>query len=102
MSVLRAGSRRWPPKYQTLNEAYVGQKINSKTGREAKHYLCATCCGEFPSKDVQVDHIDPVVPASGFISWDSTIERLFCSKDNMQVLCSVCHKIKSKEERYGN
>ena len=102
-SVLRAGSRRWPPKYQTLAEAYVGQRINPKTNREGKHYLCATCCGEFPSKDVQVDHIEPIInPKTGFTTWDSFIANLFCDKDNLQVLCSSCHKIKSKEERHGS
>lgn len=99
VSVLRAGSRRWPPKYETLAEAKTEKKINPKTGRLAQLYLCATCCGEFSSKDVQVDHIDPVIPKSGFTTWDNYIERLFCDKDNMQVLCIDCHKIKSKEER---
>ena len=101
-SVLRAGSRRWPPKYQTLNEAYVGQRINPKTNREGKHYLCAACCSEVPAKDIVIDHIDPVVdPQQGFVSWDVFIERLFCGKDNLQALCVPCHKIKTKEETNG-
>lgn len=99
-SVLRSGARRWPPKFEALADAYVGIRHNSKTKRDSKHYLCASCEGEFPAKEVQVDHISPVVdPKTGFISWDLFIERLYCERDNLQVLCIPCHKKKSKEER---
>ena len=100
VSVLRAGARRWPPKYEVLDEACVGKKINEKTGRMAKHYVCADCGKEFPSKDVEVDHILPVVdPTDGFIDWNTFISRLYCTKDNLQVLCTTCHKRKTKLER---
>ena len=98
VSVLRAGSRKWPPKYQTLNDAYVGIRLNEKTNREGKHYLCALCEGEFPSKDIQVDHIVPVIGPEGFTNWDDYINRLFCSKNNLQAVCTGCHKIKSYNE----
>jgi len=102
IAALRKATSRYPPKYECLAEAYVGQKVNLKTGREGKHYLCATCCGEFPAKEVQVDHIYPVIqPDVGFTSWDDYIERLFCAKDDMQVLCTQCHSIKTKEENNG-
>jgi len=98
-SCLRAGSRRWPPKYETLNEAKTEKKINVKTGRLAQHYRCASCLEEFTAKDVQVDHIDPIANGKDTISWDEFINRLFCEKHNLQVLCIPCHKIKSKDER---
>lgn len=99
-ATLRSGSRRWPPRYECLAAAKTDKKINEKTGRLAQHYRCAACSGEFTSKDVQVDHIDPVIsPSTGFVSWDVYIERLFCEKDNLQVLCTTCHKEKSKKER---
>lgn len=98
-SVLRAGSRRYPAKYETLNESCVGIRHNEKTKRDGKHYLCASCQGEYPAKDVVIDHIIPVVdPLVGFVSWDVFIERLYCDKSNMQTLCKACHKIKTKEE----
>ena len=100
VSTLRAGNRRWPPRYETLNDAKTDKRINKKTGRLAQHYLCECCGLEFPAKDVQVDHILPVVdPAKGFISWDVYIERMFCDKDNLQVLCKTCHDAKTKIER---
>ena len=100
VSVLRAGARRWPPKYETLADACVGQKINAKTGRLAKHYICNMCKEEFTSKDVEVDHIDPVVSiVDGFIDWNEFIKRLYCGKENLQCLCIPCHRKKTKEER---
>jgi 5-methylcytosine-specific restriction endonuclease McrA len=99
-STLRAGSRRWPPKYETLNSSKTEKKINVKTGRLAQHYRCAKCDEEFTSKDVEVDHIKPVIdPKKGFVSWDEYIKRLFCTEDNMQTLCKPCHLAKTKLEK---
>ena len=99
-STLRAGSRRYPPKYETLNDSKTEKKVNVKTGRIAQHYQCNACKNEFTSKDVEVDHIKPVVdPKKGFVSWDKYIENLFCEKKNLQVLCKTCHTKKSKSEK---
>lgn len=98
-NALRAATRKWPPKYETLNDAKTEKKINPRTKRLGQHYLCAACQQDFPSKDVQVDHISPVVdPSRGFENWDVFIERLFCDRDNLQVLCTACHKLKSDNE----
>jgi len=100
VSVLRSGSRRWPPKYETLNESKTEKKINVATGRLAQHFKCKKCKKDFPAKMVQVDHIEPVVdPALGFETWDKFIERLFCDKGNLQTLCKVCHDKKTKKEK---
>lgn len=92
-------SRRWPPKFECLADACVGTKINKASGRMAKHYECAECHQHFPAKDVAVDHIDPVVATTGFVSWDDVIERMFVEKEGLQVLCKECHKVKCDEEK---
>lgn len=97
-SALRSASQRWPPRYTVLSEAKLGKKINSKTGRLADHYLCAACKEAFPAKEVQVNHITPVVLVSGFDSWDGVIKRMFCEKDGLEVLCIPCHKLTTREE----
>ena len=98
-SVLRSGYRRWPPKFETLKEAQRGKQINEKTKRLAMHYECKKCKKSFPATQVQVDHIKPVVDAkTGFVSWDEFITRLYCTKENLQVLCKVCHDKKTKLE----
>lgn len=100
ISGLRAASRRYPPKFETLNEAKTTKKINAKTGRLAQHYECKACNEEFPAKDVQVDHKKPVVdPKVGFVDWDTYIARMFCEKKNFQVLCKACHKLKTDKEK---
>lgn len=99
-STIRGGFRRWPPKFDTIKEAYVGKKLNEKSGRIGAHYSCSNCKQEFPQKDIQVDHIEPVVdPIVGFVNWDTFIDRLFCPKENLQVLCHNCHKEKTKLEK---
>lgn len=92
-------SSRWGPKFECLQDACTGVKTNKATGRMAKHYKCKQCEGEFPAKDVAVDHIEPVVPLTGFVSWDDVINRMFVEKDKLQVLCKKCHDKKTAEEK---
>lgn len=99
VSILRSGTRRYPPKFETLNEAKTEKKTNVATGRIAQHYACAGCSLDFPAKGVQVDHTVPVVGAEGFTTWDSFIKGLFCDKENLQVLCTSCHSEKTASER---
>lgn len=99
-SVLRAGVRKWPNKWKALELACSGPGINEATGRKAKLYTCASCARLFTAKGVEVDHIEPVVdPKTGFTTWDNYISRLFCSTDNLQVLCKPCHKLKTLSEK---
>lgn len=100
IGVLRSGHRRWPIKYEVKNEAKTEKKINPATGRVAQFYICAGCGEEYTNKDVEVDHIDAVVdPNVGFVDWNTYIARLFSSKDNYQLLCKTCHRLKSNEEK---
>lgn len=94
-SSLRSAMRRWPPKWEALKDAYVGQQVNKKTKRLAKHFQCAICGGKFTSTNIQIDH---KVPLGNCKSWDEFIEKLFCEKENLQVACKPCHKKKTKEE----
>lgn len=98
-SQLRQGSRKWAPIQEVLKEARVARGV----------YLCAGCEEEVTKtvldsetrkrvNNVHVDHIEPVVPVTGWVSWDSCINNMFCEKDNLQVLCSACHKEVTAEE----
>lgn len=104
-SALRSASQRWPPRYETLNDACVGQRINPASGRLAKFYTCNGCKQIFPAKDVEVNHKIPVVPTEGFDNWDSVIKRMYCEKEGLEALCKPCHKATTKresEERKAN
>lgn len=89
---LRSVSIRWPPRYKVLNAAKLGKRINPASGRLAEHYQCAKCQSAFPGKEVEVNHIQSVIPSTGFISWDDTIERMFCEQPGLEVVCKPCHK----------
>lgn len=104
VSLLRRGTMKFPPRNEALRAAKTGKKINEKTGRMAQHYQCAGCLQEFPAKGVVADHISPVIePEVGFIDWNTYIVRMFCSVENLQVLCNngenSCHHKKTKQER---
>jgi 5-methylcytosine-specific restriction endonuclease McrA len=97
---LRRATQKWAPIQVVLKEARVARGL----------YLCAGCKEHVPNttkdetgrrvKNVHVDHIFPIIdPAVGWVSWDSTIERMFCEKDGLQVLCNACHKMKTDEEK---
>jgi 5-methylcytosine-specific restriction endonuclease McrA len=95
---LRSASQRWPPKYKVLAAAKRGRQINPASGRLAEMYECTSCQSLFPAKEVEVNHIIPVVPITGFDSWDGVIERMFCEAEHLEVLCKNCHKEHTREE----
>jgi hypothetical protein len=63
-------------------------------------YRCSSCQQWHMGKNIQVDHADPVVdPEIGFIDFNTFIDRLFCSVENLSVLCMDCHKSKTDSEK---
>ena len=78
----------WAPRTEALRAAKVGW------GK----YVCADCLETCPRKEVAIDHIEPVVPVTGWVNWDDEINRLFCKKEGFQILCKPCHKIKTNKE----
>lgn len=99
-SVIRMGSRKWPQKYEALNRALIGKRLDPRTGKMSNRYKCAGCNNLFKATEVQVDHIDPVVSVEdGFIDWNEYIMRMYCEADGFQILCSECHGVKTENER---
>lgn len=96
---LRGATRKWAPINEVKKEANVERGV----------YLCAHCKKHVPPtvkdgrrrvNNIFVDHIDPIVdPTKGFESWDVFIDRMFCEKSNLQLLCGDCHDKKSMAER---
>lgn len=86
ISTLRRASYRNPSRTEALRQAR----------RQRNAYVCAACRSTFTRKEVQVDHITPIVPLTGWVSWESFIDRLFLGA--LQVLCKPCHKSKTQEE----
>jgi len=96
---LRSGLRRmwlrYPARREALEDACVGRRKNKKTGKQAKHFRCCECGELFVQKDVQVDH---KIEVGSLRSWEDVgdfVRRLFCHKDELQVMCKECHKNKT-------
>lgn len=94
---LRQATQKWKPIQDCKKNAWIRRGW----------YRCAECKGEVPASVVidrkrenngYVDHIDPIVPTTGWVSWDHCIDRMFCELDNLQYLCRKCHKSKCAEE----
>ncbi len=100
ISALRDRSRYWKPKQEAIARARIKRGV----------YKCESCGKEWPTslppepwkkrkrKNIQADHIEPVVPLTWFVSYDSWIERCFVSAEDFQAICWKCHKEKTAEE----
>ena len=101
ISALRSAHNKWGPKHEVKNDARVKRGV----------FKCAGCGKEGPAtlpplpgnkrrrNNAAVDHIEPVIdPATGFVSWDEYIKRMFLEAEGYQVLCWECHKKKTDEE----
>ena len=98
LSAIKRTFSRSPYHREVLNLAKCPRK---KGPRGGARYRCSKCKKDYGISDIQVDHIDPVVPIgtlSKDMTWDELVSRIFCGPDNLQVLCSRCHKEKNKLE----
>jgi hypothetical protein len=112
---LRRAFRRSPLYSQTKNRFKADFFETTKTGKKVRrvHYKCAHCGGFFldrtGNREIAVDHIEPVIDTKlGWVGYESFVNRLFCSADNLQILCNYkgekngkisCHAIKTLQER---
>lgn len=115
---IRRVFRLFPQMKEVLDEARVelppALKKDGKPGKKPQvRFKCAECGELFSRKNVQVDHIDPVVPldkAEADMTYDEIVRGICCNKENLQVVCSTplkrnngkpsCHKIKTDEENF--
>lgn len=88
IAALRRASYRYPPRYNTMKAAW----------RERGKYECAQCHNIVGPKQIQIDHIIPVVPLAGFTEWGTYVDNMFCEPEGYQALCKECHKTKTMAE----
>lgn len=104
-SALRSASMRWPPKGRVKKKARIERGVYKCAGYKRRaHKVNASLPPPKGKKkrinNAVVDHINPIIdPRTGFTNWDSTIERMFCEEDGLQVLCHDCHKRKTDDEK---
>lgn len=70
--------------------------------KAVKFWVKCTSCGKMEAKsNVQVDHVDPVIPInSSFdeMTLDEVVNRMWCDLKNLAIVCKPCHTLKSKAE----
>jgi 5-methylcytosine-specific restriction endonuclease McrA len=99
-SALRQKSRWWKPITQC--KANAKRKYKGPNKRQKFEYQCASCKQWYAEKNINVDHIIPAGTLTCSNDLPGFVDRLFCEIDNLQVLCSGCHDIKTKAEKNGS
>lgn len=88
IQLLRRGSYKWKPRDLALKNARISRGV----------YACAHCKNHMSRKELNIDHIVPVIPLSGTTDFNVIIERMYCSSSGFQILCKPCHKVKTDKE----
>ena len=96
-SALRQKSRFWKPITECKLKARRLYKGVNK--RQKFEYQCNSCKEWFAEKNVNVDHIVGAGSLNCADDLPGFVNRLFCESDNLQVLCSKCHDVKTKLEK---
>jgi 5-methylcytosine-specific restriction endonuclease McrA len=98
-SGLRQKSRFWKP----ITQCKMSNRRTYKgpLKRQKFEYQCAECSQWFPEKKINVDHIIPAGSLRCANDLPGFVERLFCEIDNLQILCSTCHNVKTQNEKDG-
>lgn len=97
-NVLRRGSVTWSGRTECLNRNRRLRIIGKKKNGEEKGLWERQCdgCGEWKllkDNELEVDHIDEVGPYKGDLH--DFASRIYCSQENLQALCFVCHSKKT-------
>lgn len=87
---IRSASYRWSERSKAIRNARV----------ERGRYSCAMCGNkELKNGEFVLDHKEPVVALDGWDgNWDTYINRMFVKAEGFQVLCHLCHDIKTETE----
>ena len=96
-SSLRRRTMVWKPINEVKKEArrpYVGENKRRKW-----KYQCAACKNYFSDKEIQVDHKIEAGSLKSGKDLEGFVERLFCEKEGLQVVCKACHKKKTDENK---
>lgn len=105
-SLLRAGTRKWPPIVRHA-KLRCRRPYTGPNKRQRWEYQCAECGQWFKdevkdkSQRLHVDHVIPAGSLRSLADLPGFVERLFCESDNLRVLCTPCHKIKTDSENTG-
>ena len=99
LNILRQATMSWRGRTDCLKAARVRKVLGVYGNGKVRYkyfWKCAKCLNEFRDQaQMEVDHIEEVGPFKG--DWNDYIARMFCSLDNLQVLCLKCHSAKTSK-----
>ena len=75
------------------------RKNGSRALRDAVRYQCDYCKDIFPQSDIDIDHKIPIGKFNSLDEISDFAARVYCSYDNLQVLCGECHNEKTRRDR---
>ena len=87
--VLRKASIYWKPIAQVRKEAQIHYKGPNK--RRKFSYVCNNCKKEFAGTEVHVHHLIECGNLMSFQDLPGFVERLFCEKQGLILVCKSCH-----------
>ncbi len=96
-SMLRRAWMRDPERLACIRDSRMPYEGDNK--RRSWSYICAHCKEDFMQKDISVDHIEQCGSFLCDDDFKTFVPYLFCHRSNLQILCKMCHKIKTSEER---
>ncbi len=85
MQALRRATYRWPYRNIALQNARI----------ERGFYKCESCKNGFGPKEVQKDHVEPVIPVTGTKDLNIIVKRMLVKTSGWQILCLNCHSMKT-------
>jgi len=85
--------RCWSMSNESRKNALL--KVKTKDSEGLEKYECAICKKNYARSDIQVDHVEAIGKQPTCINSLITAIKALHS-DNLQILCSKCHKIKTK------
>ena len=114
VAALRRVSQRWPASQIAIKAARTTRQVNPKTGRLCWHVRCAWCHNEFVEKEIERDHIKPVVSVDvsevlssvrqtdveqqAQLNLGAYLLRMLPEPSGYQALCHECHATKTRGE----
>lgn len=83
---------------EVWRQSQVYQQVKKEHKSRPGWFKCASCHKE--REVIKIDHIKAIgKQPTNMLEFGPWLEKLFCSKENLQGLCNDCHKIKTKEDR---
>jgi hypothetical protein len=87
-NALRIATYKWPYFHMAMSRQRLERGL----------YQCESCKGSFGPKEINRDHVEPVIAVTGWVNWEEYIKRLFVKSEGIQILCIACHENKTATE----